>query len=112
MLFGIEEQAFEEVLAGMMVREARDPISVGVRSSAGRVEALTWPMSSAWERLTPDQLAAAAVENIRAGGGPSGDAGAYVSGIMTVLTSIGEVDPLTEAYAAALRARRPTPYPR
>ncbi len=100
-LFEIPDPA-GEVLAALVHREASHPIEVTAATAAGTLRAFTWTMSDRWSGRTPTDLVDAAVENVRRGGGPSGDARAYADGIARVLGPDG--DPLLTAYRAALDA--------
>jgi cation transport protein ChaC len=101
--FGVPANQRDQVFETLNRREAQDPIEVSFGFDGRLVTGLTWPMSSEWADLTPEQLAAAALGNVEAGGGPSGHAIDYLNGVFEVLTSIGALDELTGAYRMAVR---------
>lgn len=90
------------VLAGLRRREAADPIAVTIRLAGRPLPALTWRMSDTWASREVPELVAAAAHNVRAGGGPFGDAWAYVDGIVRALGPVR--DPHLAAYHRHLRA--------
>ncbi len=96
--FGVEPQDLPTVLGALLEREAQDPIEVRMDVDGVAFDAFTWPMSSAWAHLDPEQLAQAALENVSAGGGPAGHAIDYLRGVAGALDQIGAVDRLTGAY--------------
>lgn len=89
----------------ILEREATPPITVKAETEHGALSADAWPMGSAWNDLGPDELADAAVVNISSGGGPSGNAWEYVSGVARALADHGLNDVLVSEYHAVLRSR-------
>lgn len=101
--FGVAER--DAVLARLMKREASDPIGVVGVIDGRQTEMLTWPMQSTWADLGVGDLVDRAESSIRAGGGPSGDAWAYVSGVRSAMDERRIHDPLVSDYQGALAAR-------
>jgi cation transport protein ChaC len=92
------------VFQSIVRREANDPVSVTVSTEFGDVPAFTWLMSSSWANLEVDQLVSHGVANVRDGGGPSGDAWDYATGVEAALSRHGLTDPLVSSYARALHS--------
>ncbi len=103
--FGIGPGKRGSVLEELIRREAGDPVVVTVDVGPGDVSAYTWVMGSAWSEHSVERLVDAAMVNIAAGGGPSGDAWDYVSGVESALSERGVSDPLVTAYHSALRSK-------
>jgi cation transport protein ChaC len=103
LLLGLPEGRSGSILASLVQREANDPVTVTVSTEFGDVPAFTWLMSDAWAALAVDELAARGAANVRAGGGPRGDAWRYASGVRGALSSQGLDDPLVSEYVEALQ---------
>lgn len=104
-VFGVGPGRRASVMRKLMAREASEPITVTVSISGGDVSAHTWVMGSDWNNSTLDELVAAAVHNIGSGGGPSGDAWEYVTGVADALERHSLDDPLVTTYRDALSRR-------
>lgn len=94
-----------EDVEALIAREASQPIEVRAQGPHGPVAALTWPMTADWGELSSEQLAARAEASTDVGGGPSGDAIAYLVGVAASLASGPGLDPATLAYLTACRTR-------
>lgn len=103
LLLGLPEGRSGSVLASLVQREANDPVTVTVSSEFGDVSAFTWLMSDAWATLGVGELVGRGADNVRAGGGPRGDAWRYGSGVRGALWSHGLDDPLVSKYVAGLQ---------
>lgn len=99
--FGFQSASFPVVLELLLRREAQEPIEVQMSVGDETVTALTWPMSTEWAHLDPDELARAATVNVSAGGGPAGNAMDYLRGVAGVLESMGATDGVTRHYLQA-----------
>lgn len=104
LLLGLPQGRAGSILASLVRREANDPTTITVSTESGDVTAFTWLMSDAWASLAIDDLARRGVANVRAGGGPRGDAWNYVSGVQAALTAHGLEDRLVSRYAASLES--------
>jgi cation transport regulator ChaC len=103
LLLGLPKGRSGSLLASLIRREANEPVTVTVSSEFGDVSAFTWLMSDAWASLGVEELADHAVANVRAGGGPRGDAWRYARGVRDALSAYGLDDPLVSEYVEALR---------
>lgn len=106
-LIGVDRADGEDTIDLLSTREASPPITIDVTTAVGDVRAHTWPMQSTCGTWSPMELTAAALVNIQEGGGPSGDAWDYVSGVRGALGSHGVSDPLVDDYHAELVSRLP-----
>lgn len=104
-VFGVRPGQRASVMRRLIDREASEPITVTVSISGGDVSAHTWVMGSTWNGSTIDELVVAALHNIAAGGGPSGDALQYVDGVADALERHALHDPLVTSYRDALSLR-------
>ena len=102
--FGIAEGKRAAVLERLRNREGFEPLEVRARVDGCDVRALTWTMSNPWAHHSVEQLVSAAVRNIRAGGGPYGNAWNYLDGVRRALDRMGARDDLVETYHDALTA--------
>ena len=103
LLLGLPVGRSGSILTSLVKREANEPISLPVSTEFGDVSAFTWLMSDTWAQLGVEQLAVHGVENIRAGGGPSGNAWRYASGVRDTLYDHGLHDGLVSRYVDALQ---------
>lgn len=103
--YGIGPGDRARVIEQLTRREAGDPLVVRVSIGMGDVDAYTWPMGSAWNDHSVERLVEAALVNIAAGGGPSGDALDYVRGVEGALAERGLTDALVTEYHRSLEAR-------
>lgn len=92
----------------ILAREASPGVAVAAETTFGDVQAHTWPMDSTWNHMGANELADAALVNIANGGGPSGDAWMYVSGVESTLTQHGLTDRLVTDYHHVLQTRLST----
>ncbi len=92
------------VLRTIVAREANEPATVTVSTEHGDVEASTWLMSDGWADLAVAALVDRGIANVGGGGGPSGSAWDYVTGVEAALTRHGLSDALVSGYARALRS--------
>lgn len=90
--------AVEQIIA----REASEPVAIDIAVHGGTARALAWTMSDSWSRWSGDALAAAALANIAAGGGPLGDARDYLDRVIGALTMHGHTDTASSHYRDAL----------
>ena len=102
---GVAGPAGADVMRSLVVREASDPMTVTVQLELGDVTAFTWRMGADWNAATTDELVEAAVRNIDAGGGPSGDAWDYVEGVAAALARHQVDDEGVTRYHDALARR-------
>lgn len=109
LVFGVGPGRRASVMRRLIDREASEPVTVTVSISGGEVSAHTWVMGSEWNRSTIGELVSSAVHNISSGGGPSGDAWGYVTGVADALESHALDDPLVSVYRDALSRRIPSP---
>jgi len=105
---GVDGIAFavdEPTIRAIDRREAMTPIVVTVEIAGREVPALTWPMRASWRGTGAGELAERATRNREAGGGPSGDAIDYVTGVAGALAAGPGTDAVTGRYLEALGAR-------
>lgn len=102
LLLGLPSGRAGSVLASLVQREANEPVTVTVSTEFGDVSAFTWLMSDSWARLDAAELAAHGVANVRAGGGPRGDAWQYATGVHDALSAHGLRDDLVSRYLEQL----------
>lgn len=102
---GVRGSVASDVMRSLVAREALDPMTVTVELDEGDATAFTWKMGSAWNDASTEELVGAAVTNIDAGGGPSGDAWDYVEGVARSLARHGIDDAGVTRYHRALAHR-------
>lgn len=102
LLLGLPSGNAGSVLASLAQREANEPVTVSVSTEFGDVSAFTWLMSDSWARLDAAELAVHGVTNVRAGGGPRGDAWHYAAGVHAALSAHGLRDDLVTRYVEQL----------
>lgn len=102
LLLGLPEGRAGSVLASLVRREADDPVTVTASSAFGDIPAFTWLMSDAWASVGIDELAALGAANVRAGGGPRGNAWRYASGVRETLAAHGLRDEMVTQYVDKL----------
>ena len=102
LLLGLPGGRAGSIVASLVQREANDPTTVTVSTEFGDVSAFTWLMSDAWASLDVDELSRRGAANVRAGGGPRGDAWRYASGVHDTLSDHGLQDELVARYVARL----------
>lgn len=102
LLLGLPGGSAGSIVASLVRREANDPTTVTVSTEFGDVAAFTWLMSDAWASLDVDELSRRGAANVRAGGGPRGDAWRYASGVHDTLSDHGLQDGLVARYVARL----------
>lgn len=102
LLLGLPTGRRESTLVSLVQREANDPVALTVASEFGDIPALTWLMSDAWAALGVEDLAGHGLANVHSGGGPSGDAWRYASGVRDTLAAHGLDDALVSRYVGAL----------
>ena len=104
LLLGLPEGRAGSVLASLVRREATEPVTVTASTAFGDVSAFTWLMSDAWASVGLEELAAFGAANVRAGGGPRGDAWRYASGVRETLTTHGLRDEMVTRYVDRLQS--------
>lgn len=102
LLLGLPSGQSGSIIASLVRREANDPATITVSTEFGDTSAFTWLMSDAWASLGVDELTRRGAANVRAGGGPRGDAWRYVSGVHDTLSAHGLQDELVTRYVARL----------
>jgi len=100
---GVAHLVEASVIGQIMARESSDPIEVSTALEHHVVPALTWLMTNRWSSRPVSMLASLARANVRAGGGPLGDAHDYLRCVRDGLASYGAVDQFADCYLTALR---------
>lgn len=90
-------------LAAIAAREASEPVEIEVETDGTRTTAYTWTMRTTWADRHLDDLAGLGAANVAAGGGPSGDALDYATGVCETLRRHGLADLQAEDYLTRLR---------
>lgn len=111
LLLGLPGGGSGSILATLVRREANEPATITVSTGFGDTAAYTWLMSDAWASLGVDELASHGAANVRAGGGPRGNAWQYVAGVHETLSAHGLEDELVTRYAERLRGEVAGPDP-
>jgi cation transport protein ChaC len=104
LLLGLPGGRAGSILASLVRREAKQPITITASTEFGDVSAFTWLMSDAWSSLGIEELSGHGAANVAAGGGPRGDAWQYASGVHRALSGHGLQDDLVTRYIGRLEA--------
>jgi hypothetical protein len=98
---GVAHLVGEHEIRQVVTREASEPTRIEILVDGIQHSALTWTMTSTWSDWSAERLARAACANVRAGGGPFGDARAYLEAVVDALALHGRADPVAAEYQAA-----------